>query len=174
MDNKLLEDEISVINKVVDKKIANVMRKLLIKVESLDKRMASIEKVNQTYDRRIEVLEKTNQNLTLPLNFYIDDSKASTFKECLYILWKKENYVTWIDDLENIRHIDINNRYGSQAHIFKLIISHVDHIHIHHKKLQVQLKHDLAIILGFNIDDYKSYKAFKNAYYNAIDSINKI
>ena len=37
----------------------------------------------------------------------------------------------------------------------------------------VQLTHPLTIILGFNADDYKSYQAFKNAYYNAIDSIDK-
>ena len=171
---RITKKEITILIKKTDKKIDNVRNEFIKKSVSSDKRMANIEKVNQNHDRRIEVLEKANQNLTLPLNFYIDDCKASMFKANLYMLWKKENYVTWIDDLDNIRHIDINDRYGSLAHIFKLIISHIDHIHIHHKKLQVRLKHDLAIILGFNIDDYKSYKTFKNAYYNAIDDINKM
>ena len=185
---RITKKEITIFIKDVSKKIDNVRNEFIKKSVSSDKRMTNIEKVNQNnnirieilekvyqnYDRRIEVLEKANQNLTLPLNFYIDDCKASMFKANLYMLWKKENYVTWIDDLDNIRHIDINDRYGSLAHIFKLIISHIDHIHIHHKKLQVRLKHDLAIILGFNIDDYKSYKTFKNAYYNAIDDINKM
>ena len=163
MDNKLSEEEMRVINKVVDKvvhkKIAKVMDELLIEKDKLDKRISN--------------LEKESQAIFQELNFYIDDSKESMFKENLYILWKKDNYVTWVDDLDNIRHIGINKRYGSLKHIFTLIISCIDLIYIHHEKLQVQLKRDLAIILGFNADDYKSYQAFKNAYYNAIDSMDK-
>ncbi len=163
MDNKLSEEEMRVINKVVDKvvhkKIAKVMDELLIEKDKLDKRISN--------------LEKESQAIFQELNFYIDDSKESMFKENLNILWKKDNYVTWVDDLDNIRHIGINKRYGSLKQIFTLIISCIDLIYIHHEKLQVQLKRDLAIILGFNADDYKSYQAFKNAYYNAIDSIDK-
>ena len=164
MDNKLSEEEMRVINKVVDKvvhkKIAKVMDELLIEKDKLDKRISN--------------LEKESQAIFQELNFYIDDSKESMFKENLYILWKKDNYVTWVDDLDNIRHIGINKRYGSLKQIFTLIISCIDLIYIHHEKLQVQLKRDLAIILGFNADDYKSYKTFKNAYYSAIDDINKM
>lgn len=167
------EKEIKILIKEEVKKEDNLKDEFLIKSVSIDKRIEYLEKANQNHDRRIEVLEKANQNLTQPLNFYIDDSKARLFKENLYSLWKKDNYVKWIDDLDNIRHICINERYGSHTHIFKLIISNVDFIYIHHEKLQLQLKHDLAIILGFNIDDNKSYQAFKNAYYNAIDSIDK-
>lgn len=163
MDNKLSEEEMRVINKVVDKvvhkKIAKVMDELLIEKDKLDKRISN--------------LEKESQAIFQELNFYIDDSKESMFKENLNILWKKDNYVTWVDDLDNIRHIGINKRYGSLKQIFTLIISCIDLIYIHHEKLQVQLKRDLAIILGFNADDYKSYQAFKNAYYNAIDSMDK-
>ena len=163
MDNKLSEEEMRVINKVVDKvvhkKIAKVMDELLIEKDKLDKRISN--------------LEKESQAIFQELNFYIDDSKESMFKENLYILWKKDNYVTWVDDLDNIRHIGINKRYGSLKQIFTLIISCIDLIYIHHEKLKVQLKRDLAIILGFNADDYKSYQAFKNAYYNAIDSMDK-
>ena len=163
MDNKLSEEEMRVINKVVDKvvhkKIAKVMDELLIEKDKLDKRISN--------------LEKESQAIFQELNFYIDDSKESMFKENLYILWKKDNYVTWVDDLDNIRHIGINKRYGSLKQIFTLIISCIDLIYTHHEKLQVQLKRDLAIILGFNADDYKSYQAFKNAYYNAIDSMDK-
>ena len=163
MDNKLSEEEMRVINKVVDKvvhkKIAKVMDELLIEKDKLDKRISN--------------LEKESQAIFQELNFYIDDSKESMFKENLNILWKKDNYVTWVDDLDNIRHIGINKRYGSLKQIFTLIISCIDLIYIHHEKLQVQLKRDLTIILGFNADDYKSYQAFKNAYYNAIDSMDK-
>lgn len=163
MDNKLSEEEMRVINKVVDrvvdKKIANVKDEFLIEMDKLDKRISN--------------LEKESQAIFQELNFYIDSSKESMFKENLNILWKKDNYVTWVDDLDNIRHIGINKRYGSLKHIFTLIISCIDLIYIHHEKLKVQLKRDLAIILGFNADDYKSYQAFKNAYYNAIDSIDK-
>ncbi|WP_434504001.1 hypothetical protein [Prevotella sp.] len=159
MDNKLSEEEMRVINNVVDKKIEKVMDEFLIEKDKLDKRVSN--------------LEKESKAIFQELNFYIDDSKESMFKENLNILWKKENYVTWVDDLDNIRHISINKRYGSLKHIFTLIISCIDLIYIHHEKLKVQLKRDLAIILGFNADDYKSYQAFKNAYYNAIDSIDK-
>lgn len=168
------EKEIKILIKEEDMQVEILEDVPLIKGVSIDKRIEHLEKVTQNHDRRIEVLEKANQNLTQPLNFYIDDSKARLFKENLYSLWKKDNYVKWIDDLDNIRHICINERYGSHTHIFKLIISNVDFIYIHHEKLQSQLKHDLAIILGFNIDDNKSYQAFKNAYYNAIDSIDKL
>jgi len=160
MDNKLSKDEMRVINNVVDKKIEKVMDEFLIEKDKLDKRVSN--------------LEKESKAIFQELNFYIDDSKESMFKENLNILWKKDNYVTWVDDLDNIRHISINKRYGSLKHIFTLIISCIDLIYIHHEKLKVQLKRDLAIILGFNADDYKSYQAFKNAYYNAIDSIDKL
>lgn len=146
-----------VINHVVDKKVENVIEKLLIKIDKLDKRISN--------------LEKERQAICQELNFYIDDIKESAFKEKLYTLWKKDNYVTWVDDIDNIRHIGINERYGSLKHIFTLILSSIDVIYIHHEKLQVQLKRDLAIILGFNADDYKSYQAFKNAYYKAINNI---
>ena len=73
----------------------------------------------------------------------------------------------------SITQICISNKYGSRTRVFNLILSHVDLIYLNHEKLQVQLKRDLAIMLGFNVDDYKSYQAFKNAYYKAIDSIIK-
>src|SRR5574344_1429272 len=108
MDKKLLEEEMKVINHVVDKKVENVIEKLLIKIDKLDKRISN--------------LEKESQAIFKELNFYIDDSKESMFKESLYILWKKDNYVTWVDDIDNIRHIGINERYGSLKHIFTLIL----------------------------------------------------
>lgn len=139
MDNKLSEEEMRVINRVVDKKIEKVMDEFLIEKDKFDKRVSN--------------LEKDSQAIFQELNFYIDDSKESMFKENLNILWKKDNYVTWVDDLDNIRHISINKRYGSLKHIFTLIISCIDLIYIHHEKLKIQLKRDLAIILGFNADD---------------------
>ena len=168
------EKEIKILIKEEDMQVEILEDESLIKGVSINKRIEHLEKITQNHDRRIEVLEKVNQHITQPLNFYIDDSKARLFKKNLYSLWKKDNYVKWIDNLDNIRHICINERYGSHTHIFKLIISNVESIYLHHEKLQSQLKHDLAIILGFNIDDDKSYKIFKNAYYNAIDDVNKM
>ena len=75
--------------------------------------------------------------------------------------------------MAHITQICISDKYGSRTRVFNLILSHVDLIYLNHEKLQVQLKRDLAIMLGFNVDDYKSYQAFKNAYYKAIDSIIK-
>ena len=160
MDNKLLEEEMRVINKVVDKKIAYVMDEFLIKVESLD--------------RRISNLEKGNQIMCQELNFYINDSKAIQFNENLYLLWKIEKDIEWIDDMAHITQICINEKYGSRAHVFNFIISYIDTIYLNNKRLQKQFKHDLAIILGYNFNDHKSSKVFRNAYYNAIDKINEL
>ena len=160
MDNKLLEEEMRVINKVVDKKIAYVMDEFLIKVESLD--------------RRISNLEKGNQIMCQELNFYINDSKAIQFNENLYLLWKIEKDIEWIDDMAHITQICINEKYGSRAHVFNFIISYIDAMYLNNKKLQKQFKHDLAIILGYNFNDHKSSKVFRNAYYNAIDKINEL
>ena len=52
MDRKLSEEEMRVINnvvdKVVDEKIANVINKLLIEIDKLEKRISNFEKDNQT------------------------------------------------------------------------------------------------------------------------------
>ena len=156
---ELEEEEMRVINKVVDEKIANVINKFLIEIDKLEKRISNFEKDNQTIYQE--------------LNFYISESKAIQFNEDLYLLWKIEKDIEWIDDMAHITKICISNKYGSRTRVFNLILSHVDLIYLNHEKLQVQLKRDLAIMLGFNVDDYKSYQAFKNAYYKAIDSIIK-
>ena len=118
MDRKLLEEEMRVINdvvdKVVDEKIAKVINKFLIKVESLDKRISNFEKDNQTIYQE--------------LNFYISESKAIQFNEDLYILWKIEKDIEWIDDIAHITQICINDKYGSRAHVFNFIISYIDTI----------------------------------------------
>lgn len=63
MDNKLSEEEMRVINnvvdKVVDEKIANVINKLLIEIDKLEKRISNFEKDNQTIYQE--------------LNFYISE-----------------------------------------------------------------------------------------------------
>lgn len=150
----------NVVDKVVDKKIANVMDKILIKVESLDKRISN--------------LEKGNQIMCQELNFYINDSKAMQFNENICILWKTENEIEWIDDIAHITQIRIKDKYGSIAHVFNFIISYIDAIYLNNKRLQRQFKHDLAMILGYNFENPKSSKVFKNAYYNAIDYINEL
>src|SRR5574344_1909806 len=152
MDNKLLEEEMRVINnvvdKVVDEKIANVINKLLI--------------------------EKDNQTIYQELNFYISESKVIQFNEDLYLLWKIEKDIEWIDDIAHITQICINEKYGSRAHVFNFIISYIDTIYLNNKRLQKQFKHDLAIILGYNFNNLKSSKVFRNAYYNAIDNIDEL
>lgn len=164
MDNKLLEEEMRVINnvvdKVVDEKIANVINKLLIEIDKLEKRISNFEKDNQTIYQE--------------LNFYISESKAIQFNEDLYLLWKIEKDIEWIDDMAHITQICINEKYGSRAHVFNFIISYIDTIYLNNKRLQKQFKHDLAIILGYNFNNLKSSKVFRNAYYNAIDNIDEL
>ena len=164
MDNKLSEEEMRVINNVVDKvveqKIAKVINKLSIEVDKLEKRISNFEKGNQTIYQE--------------LNFYINESKAMQFNQDLYFLWKIKNDIEWIDDMAHITQICINNKYGSIAHVFNLIISYIDAIYLNNKRLQKQFKHDLAIILGYNFDNLKSSKVFRNAYYNAIDNIDEL
>ena len=164
MDNKLLEEEMRVINnvvdKVVDEKIANVTNKLLIEMDELDKRISN--------------LEKDKQTIYQELNFYINESMAIQFNEDLYLLWKIEKDIEWIDDMAHITQICINEKYGSRAHVFNFIISYIDTIYLNNKRLQKQFKHDLAIILGYNFDNLKSSKVFRNAYYNAIDNMDEL
>ena len=164
MDNKLLEEEMRVINnvvdKVVEKKIAKVINKLSIEVDKLEKRISNFEKGNQTIYQE--------------LNFYISESKAIQFNEDLYLLWKIEKDIEWIDDMAHITQICINEKYGSRAHVFNFIISYIDTIYLNNKRLQKQFKHDLAIILGYNFNNLKSSKVFRNAYYNAIDNIDEL
>lgn len=164
MDNKLSEEEMRVINnvvdKVVDEKIANVINKLLIEIDKLEKRISNFEKGNQTIYQE--------------LNFYISESKAIQFNEDLYLLWKIEKDIEWIDDMAHITQICINEKYGSRAHVFNFIISYIDTIYLNNKRLQKQFKHDLAIILGYNFNNLKSSKVFRNAYYNAIDNIDEL
>ena len=159
MGKKELE-EIRVINKVVDKKFNKLKNELLGKIEKIDKRLEKIEKKIQTIHQE--------------LNFYIDARKADTFHKNVYVLWKNEHDIEWINDMAHITQICISDKYGSRTRVFNLILSHVDLIYLNHEKLQVQLKRDLAIMLGFNIDDYKSYKTFNNAYYNAVENINNM
>ena len=164
MDSKLSEEEMRVINnvvdKVVDEKIANVINKLLIEIDKLEKRISNFEKDNQTIYQE--------------LNFYISESKAIQFNEDLYLLWKIEKDIEWIDDMAHITQICINEKYGSRAHVFNFIISYIDTIYLNNKRLQKQFKHDLAIILGYNFNNLKSSKVFRNAYYNAIDNIDEL
>ena len=164
MDNKLLEEEMRVINnvvdKVVEKKIAKVINKLSIEVDKLEKRISNFEKGNQTIYQE--------------LNFYISESKVIQFNEDLYLLWKIEKDIEWIDDMAHITQICINEKYGSRAHVFNFIISYIDTIYLNNKRLQKQFKHDLAIILGYNFNNLKSSKVFRNAYYNAIDNIDEL
>ena len=102
MDNKLSEEEMRVINKVVDKvvdkKIKNVMDKLLIEMDELGKRISN--------------LEKDKQTIYQELNFYINESMAMQFNEDLYLLWKIEKDIEWIDDMAHITQICINEKYG--------------------------------------------------------------
>src|SRR5574344_1439763 len=105
MDSKLLEEEIRVINnvvdKVVDEQIANVINKLLIEIDKLEKRISNFEKDNQTIYQE--------------LNFYISESKAIQFNEDLYLLWKIEKDIEWIDDMAHIKFMknpEINMRLG--------------------------------------------------------------
>ena len=154
------QEEMRVINRVVDKKIANVMGKLLIEMDELDKRISN--------------LEKDKQTIYQELNFYINESMAIQFNEDLYLLWKIEKDIEWIDDMAHITQICINEKYGSRAHVFNFIISYIDTIYLNNKRLQKQFKHDLAIILGYNFDNLKSSKVFRNAYYNAIDNIDEL
>ena len=150
MDKKLLEEEIRVINNVVDKKIEKVMDKILIKVECLDKRISNLEKKSQTIYQE--------------LNFYINESKAMQFNQDLYFLWKIKNDIEWIDDIAHITQISINEKYGSRAHVIRSIIIHIDEIYIINHKLHSQFLHDLAIILGYNACDPKSFATFRSAY----------
>lgn len=150
MDKKLLEEEMRVINNVVDKKIEKVMDKILIKVECLDKRISN--------------LEKRSQTIYQELNFYINESKAMQFNQDLYFLWKTKNDIEWIDDIAHITQICINEKYGSRARVIRTIIIHIDEIYIINHKLHSQFLHDLAIILGYNACDPKSFAIFRSAY----------
>ena len=123
MDNKLLEEEMRVINnivdKVVEKKIAKVINKLSIEVDKLEKRISNFEKGNQTIYQE--------------LNFYISESKVIQFNEDLYLLWKIEKDIEWIDDIAHITKICINEKYGSIAHVFDFIISYIDAMYLNNK-----------------------------------------
>ena len=169
MGKIVLEEEISIritekekdfFIKEVDKKIDNFKNKLFSEIVRLDKRLNNIEKKSQTIHQE--------------LNFYVADSKAILFCEKLYFLWKNEHDIEWIDDMAHITQICINEKYGSRAHVFNFIISYIDTIYLNNKRLQKQFKHDLAIILGYNFDNLKSSKVFRNAYYNAIDNIDEL
>ena len=150
MDNKLSKEEMRVINNVVDKKIEKVISKFSIKVESLDKRISN--------------LEKRSQTIYQELNFYINESKAMQFNQDLYFLWKIKNDIEWIDDMTHITQICINEKYGSRAHVIRTIILYLEEIYIINHKLHSQFLHDLAIILGYNACDPKSFATFRSAY----------
>ena len=123
MEKKELEEEaMRVINKVVDEKIANVINKFLIEIDKLNKRISN--------------LEKDNQTIYQELNFYISESKAIQFNEDLYLLWKIEKDIKWIDDMAHITQICINDKYGSIAHVFNFIISYIDAMYLNNKRLQ--------------------------------------
>ena len=160
MGKEELEEVMRVVNKVIDKKIHKLKIELSGEMEK--------------HDKRIGKVEKNSQTIYQELNFYISESKVIQFNEDLYLLWKIEKDIEWIDDIAHITKICINEKYGSIAHVFDFIISYIDAIYLNNKKLQKQFKHDLAIILGYNFNDHKSSKVFRNAYYNAIDKINEL
>ena len=144
------QEEMRVINRVVDKKIDNLRNELLNKIEKRDKRLEKIEKRIQTIHQE--------------LNFYIADSKAILFCEQLHMLWKNAHDIEWIDDTEHITMICINDQYGSRARVIRAIILFIDDIYVTNHKLHSQFLHDLAIILGFNASDPKSFAIFRSAY----------
>ena len=160
MGKKELEEVMRVVNKVIDKKIHKLKIELSGEMEK--------------HDKRIGKVEKNSQTIYQELNFYISESKAIQFNEDLYLLWKIEKDIEWIDDMAHITQICINEKYGSRAHVFNFIISYIDTIYLNNKRLQKQFKHDLAIILGYNFNNLKSSKVFRNAYYNAIDNIDEL
>ena len=149
MEKKELE-EMRVINNVVDKKIHKLRIELLGEMEKRDKRLEKVEKRIQTIHQE--------------LNFYVVESKAILFCEQLYMLWKNEHDIEWIDDTEHITMICINDQYGSRARVIRAIISFIDDIYVTNHKLHSQFLHDLAIILGFNASDPKSFAIFRSAY----------
>ena len=142
--------EMRVINNVVDKKIHKLRIELLGEMEKRDKRLEKVEKRIQTIHQE--------------LNFYVAESKAILFCEQLYMLWKNEHDIEWIDDTEHITMICINDQYGSRARVIRAIISFIDDIYVTNHKLHSQFLHDLAIILGFNASDPKSFAIFRSAY----------
>ncbi len=144
------QEEMRVINRVVDKKIDNLRNELLNKIEKRDKRLEKIEKRIQTIHQE--------------LNFYIAESKAILFCEQLHMLWKNAHDIEWIDDTEHITMICINDQYGSRARVIRAIILFIDDIYVTNHKLHSQFLHDLAIILGFNASDPKSFAIFRSAY----------
>lgn len=150
MGKKELEEEMRVIDKVVDKKIDKLRNELLGEMEKRDKRLDKIEKKIQTIHQE--------------LNFYVVESKAILFCEQLYMLWKNEHDIEWIDDTEHITMICINDQYGSRARVIRTIISFIDDIYVTNNKLHSQFLHDFAIILGFNASDPKSFAIFRSAY----------
>ena len=150
MAKKELVEVMRVINKVVDKKIDNLKNELFNKMEKGDK--------------RIEKVEKKIQTIHQELNFYVAESKTIQFCEQLHILWKNEHDIEWIDDTEHITKICINEQYGSRARVIRTIISFIDDIYVTNHKLHSQFLHDLAIILGFNASDPKSFAIFRSAY----------
>lgn len=150
MGKKELEELMRVINKVVDKKIDNLSNELSNIMEKRDKRIVKIEK-------RIQMIHQE-------LNFYVAESKAIQFCEQLHMLWKTEHDIEWIDDTEHITKICINDQYGSRARVIRAIISFIDDIYVTNNKLHSQFLHDLAIILGFNASDPKSFAIFRSAY----------
>lgn len=142
--------EMRVINKVFDKKIHKLRIELLGEMEKRDK--------------RLEKVEKNFQTIYQELNFYVAESKAIQFCEQLHMLWKNEHDIEWIDDTEHITMICINDQYGSRARVIRAIISFIDDIYVTNHKLHSQFLHDLAIILGFNASDPKSFAIFRSAY----------
>lgn len=144
------QEEMRVINRVVDKKIDNFKNKLFSEIVRLDKRLNNIEKKSQTIHQE--------------LNFYIAESKAILFCEQLHMLWKNAHDIEWIDDTEHITMICINDQYGSRARVIRAIILFIDDIYVTNHKLHSQFLHDLAIILGFNASDPKSFAIFRSAY----------
>ena len=144
------QEEMRVINRVVDKKIDNLRNELLNKIEKRDKRLEKIE-------TRIQTIHQE-------LNFYIAESKAILFFEQLHMLWKNAHDIEWIDDTEHITMICINDQYGSRARVIRAIILFIDDIYVTNHKLHSQFLHDLAIILGFNASDPKSFAIFRSAY----------
>lgn len=150
MGKEELEEVMRVVNKVIDKKIDKLRNELLGEMEKRDKRLDKIEKKIQTIHQE--------------LNFYVVESKAILFCEQLYMLWKNEHDIEWIDDTEHITMICINDQYGSRARVIRTIISFVDDIYVTNHKLHSQFLHDFAIILGFNASDPKSFAIFRSAY----------
>ena len=94
MGKEELEEVMRVVNKVIDKKIHKLKIELSGEMEK--------------HDKRIGKVEKNFQTIYQELNFYIDARKADTFHENVYILWKNEHDIEWIDDMAHITQICIS------------------------------------------------------------------